>query len=623
MSHVGKYQLVSKLATGGMAEVFLAKAAGPMGFEKTLVLKQILPHLAEDPQFVEMFLGEAKLAAQLNHPNIVQIFDFGESEGAYYLAMEYIDGPNLRILSKRARAAGVPLPPAYCAKIIASACEGLAFAHDFVDPDTGESLGLIHRDISPDNILLSRQGAVKVVDFGIAKAANQSHKTQTGLIKGKIAYMPPEQLQARHLDQRVDVYALGVVLYELLTGQKPFDATTDVSMMQAILFEPLVPAVSRRADLPRAMVQILDRALAKVREHRYPDCRAFQADLEHFILSTGEPVGAYQLSQLVARLSGDNAGPGSTSSAGSGPKSRPGSGTRLPASESVAQASSSRSSGGTRAASANPSSVDSATRVAQNEDEPDTIRSEPVPPATLISSSRPAATAVGPEAEDVALALPKRRTGLVLGLGGIVLLAAGGAIVFLRGGSEPQPSPSPIEIRSNSPSTKGTSQGTGSASTGTPPVDVPPAGTESQPKVAAVDPATNPLPPQPPEGDKPAPKPSDEKTAPVAGLSTPPDKDKEPSGKKPKNGGGVRPPPPSTLRRATVEKASLEFRIRPYAIVVLDGRQLGQTPLAAAEVEVGSHTVKLINKDLGKEITRTFEVKAGQPNIFKHNLLED
>jgi serine/threonine protein kinase len=262
-----------------MAEVFLAKAEGLMGFEKTLVLKRILPHLAEDPGFVEMFLSEARLAARLNHPHIVQIFDFGEAHGQYFLAMEYIDGPNLRVLIQRASERGMALPPAVCARLVAHACEGLAFAHDFADPETGQPLELIHRDISPDNILLSRQGTVKVVDFGIAKAAGQSHRTQTGVIKGKLAYMPPEQVRASPLDRRVDVYALGVVLYELLTGSKPFDAPTDASMMQAILFEPLVPAGERRSDLPQATEQILERALAKERENRYPDCATFQADL--------------------------------------------------------------------------------------------------------------------------------------------------------------------------------------------------------------------------------------------------------------------------------------------------------------------------------------------------------
>ncbi|MFP2910657.1 serine/threonine protein kinase, partial [Pyxidicoccus sp. 3LFB2] len=296
---LGKYQLVRKLATGGMAEVYLAKAAGPMGFEKTLVLKRILPHLAEDPTFVEMFLGEAKLAAQLEHPNIVQIFDFGEAEGSYFLAMELIDGPSLRKLVKRA--AETPLPPTICARLVASAAEGLAYAHEFRDPVTGELLELIHRDVSPDNILVSRQGAVKVVDFGIAKVSGQGHRTQTGVVKGKVAYMPPEQLQAKKLDLRVDVYALGVVLYELLTGKRPFDATTDVSVMQAILFEPFIPATQRRPDLPVALQQVLDRALTKDRELRYPDCHALQADLEKFVMSTGESVGAYQVARFVSQ----------------------------------------------------------------------------------------------------------------------------------------------------------------------------------------------------------------------------------------------------------------------------------------------------------------------------------
>jgi eukaryotic-like serine/threonine-protein kinase len=302
MMHVGKYRLLHKLATGGMAEVFLAKAEGPMGFEKTLVLKRILPHLAEDSDFVEMFLTEARLAAQLNHPNIVQMFDFGVVEGVYYLAMEHVDGPNLHVLLRRANALGLALSPVLCARLISAACEGLAFAHQFRDPTTGQQLGLIHRDISPDNLLLSRQGAVKVVDFGIAKAAGQGPRTQTGVLKGKLSYMPPEQLRGAPLDQRADVYALGLVFYELLTGRRPFEATTDEGIVQAILHEPAVPAVRYRPDLPSSVQQILERVLAKDREQRYPDCRAFQADLERFILSRGESVGVWQLAQLVAQV---------------------------------------------------------------------------------------------------------------------------------------------------------------------------------------------------------------------------------------------------------------------------------------------------------------------------------
>src|SRR5262249_47010687 len=223
---LGKYQLLRKLATGGMAEVFLAKTDGPMGFEKLLVIKRILPHLAEDPQFVEMFLGEAKLAAQLNHPNLVQIFDFGRAEGSYFIAMEYIDGPNLRTLQVRARDLRRMVPFPIAARIVSWAAEGLAYAHDFQDLATGQPLHLVHRDVSPDNILVGRSGTVKLVDFGIAKATGQSHQTQAGTVKGKVAYMAPEQLRGEPLDRRVDLYPLRIGPSELCTGRMPFEGGT-------------------------------------------------------------------------------------------------------------------------------------------------------------------------------------------------------------------------------------------------------------------------------------------------------------------------------------------------------------------------------------------------------------
>ena len=299
---LGKYQLLRKLATGGMAEVFLAKTDGPMGFEKLLVIKRILPHLAEDPQFVEMFLGEAKLAAQLNHPNLVQLFDFGEAEGSYFIAMEYIDGPTLRLLLSRARDLRAPISLGLAARIVSLAAEGLAYAHDFRDHVTDEPLHLVHRDVSPDNILVGRSGAVKLVDFGIAKARGQNHHTQAGTVKGKVAYMAPEQLRGEPLDRRVDLYALGVVLYELCTGRMPFEAGTDASMVRAVLYDAAIPAVRRVPTLPRAIQSILDRLLAKDRNARYPDCRTLHADLEAFIPSTGEATNGFALSRLVAQL---------------------------------------------------------------------------------------------------------------------------------------------------------------------------------------------------------------------------------------------------------------------------------------------------------------------------------
>jgi serine/threonine-protein kinase len=302
MMQMGKYQLIRRLGRGGMAEVYLAKAAGPMGFEKTLVVKRILPHLVEEQQFIEMFLSEARLAAQLNHANVVQIFDFGEEGGSYFIAMEYIDGPSLHALIKRAHAEGTLLPFPLCAKIVSFACEGLAYAHELADPDTGHPLGLIHRDISADNILLSRNGGVKVVDFGIAKAANQKHRTQTGIVKGKVAYMSPEHLKGQPLDPRADVFALGVVLYELVTGEQPFEGESDVTLIQAILNEPMVAVSERRKDVPKELERIIEKALAKDREQRYRSCRELQAEIERFLLRYGEPVGSAQLAELVRSL---------------------------------------------------------------------------------------------------------------------------------------------------------------------------------------------------------------------------------------------------------------------------------------------------------------------------------
>ena len=256
---LGKYTLVRKLATGGMAEVVLARSDGPMGFQKKLVVKRILPHFGEDQNFINMFLSEARLAAELNHPNVVQIFDFGQTDGTYYIAMEFIDGPNLRALNKAARETVGPISLPLCARIIALAAEGLGYAHDLKN-QAGQPMNLVHRDISPDNVLVSRNGAVKVVDFGIAKASTQPHLTKSGVIKGKLAYMPPEQLAREPLDRRADVFALGVVLYELVCGAMPFDATSEVSIIQAIMGnEPLVRASNKRNDLPPALDTIISK----------------------------------------------------------------------------------------------------------------------------------------------------------------------------------------------------------------------------------------------------------------------------------------------------------------------------------------------------------------------------
>ena len=593
---LGKYTLIRKLATGGMAEVFLAKAAGPMGFEKTLVVKRILPHLAEDPAFVEMFLSEAKLAAQLNHPNIVQIFDFGEADDAYFLAMEFIDGPNLRVLLKRASQQGVALPPAVCARLIATACEGLAFAHDFADPGTGELLGLIHRDISPDNVLVSRQGAVKVVDFGIAKAAGQSHKTQSGVIKGKLAYMPPEQIRAKQLDRRVDVYALGVVLYELLTGSKPFEATTDASLMQAILFEPLVPVAERRPDLPEPLQRILEKALSKDREQRYPDCLSFSAELEEFILSVGKPVTTQQIVQLIAQVTPNTDTPVPTPHPGtprSGPKPAP-TPVHTPAPMAVEPS--------------EPSLIKPRT-------EPLIIeRTEPLMPtpvgkpaakgtgSTTAPRAVTAETAVAPEAMAPAPAASgKKWIPAVLGAG---LLLAGGGYMLFRPGSAPEPVTQPPVVAKAEPA----------------PVQPPPEAAAAKPAESEPAPVPSAPPADPPAVISQPPTPAPAQPPAVAEPTAPtPSRPKPTAAAKP-----VRPqtPAPKPTVTQVVGKGTLVFRVRPYATVLVNGKSLGQTPFAPVELPAGTYTVQFINEDLKKNLIQRHELKPGENKTIKLNLEE-
>ena len=298
-ARVGKYELVRKIAVGGMAEVFLAKFEWAKGLEKTVVVKRILAQYAEDPNFTAMFLSEAKLASQLNHPNIAQIIEFGDDGGLSFLAMEYVDGPSLRQLVAAFRKQKVPLPLPHSARVIALACEALAHAHELADPATGRSLQLVHRDVSPDNILISKTGAVKLVDFGIAKAVTQAHRTKTGTVKGKLSYMSPEQLRAQPVDRRADIYSLGVTLYELIAGQKPFNANNELAMIECILKQERPPLRSRRPDCPPELDRIVMRAMERDKELRYGDCREMHADLEQFIIASRTPVTAFQISELV------------------------------------------------------------------------------------------------------------------------------------------------------------------------------------------------------------------------------------------------------------------------------------------------------------------------------------
>ncbi|MCO4762608.1 MAG: serine/threonine protein kinase, partial [Myxococcales bacterium] len=210
---IGQYELLEKFAEGGMAEVYFARSVGTRGFRRECAIKRLLPEHARRPELVEMFLDEARLAASLLHPNIVQVFDLGEVAGDYFMAMELVDGPHVGRLFAHSLRIAEPLPLELCAWIIVQACEGLHHAHTRVDPVSGRTLGIVHRDMSPHNVLISRWGNVKITDFGIAKMRERRSRTRTGVLKGKLGYLSPEQCLGRPLDRRSDIFALGIMLY--------------------------------------------------------------------------------------------------------------------------------------------------------------------------------------------------------------------------------------------------------------------------------------------------------------------------------------------------------------------------------------------------------------------------
>ena len=299
----GKYQLLKKLATGGMAEVWLARQMGIEGFQKNLVVKRILPHLAEDREFVEMFRNEALIAARFNHPNIAQVYEFGEANGTYYIAMEFIHGEDLGRVMRKAASTGQWVARPLAIRIVAAACEGLHYAHSRTD-DAGRPLRVVHRDISPQNILISFDGSVKLVDFGIAKAADQASLTKSGAIKGKFAYMAPEQAAGKPLDARADIFAIGLVLYELLTGHRPLKRDSELATLQAAM-ECAINAPSQVADVPEDMDPVVMRAIAKNADDRYRDARQFQMALEEILVGQRWVAGSVQISELMETLFAD------------------------------------------------------------------------------------------------------------------------------------------------------------------------------------------------------------------------------------------------------------------------------------------------------------------------------
>jgi serine/threonine-protein kinase len=297
----GRYQLLERLAIGGMAEVFRAKISSSHGFEKILVIKRILPHLAADPSFVAMFIDEAKLTAQLTHPKIVQVLDFGEVQGQFFTALEFIDGFDALGLLRTAAQKRVRLPRALAVFIISEVLEALDYAHNARDME-GKPMQIVHRDISPSNVFISKRGDVKLGDFGIAHAQRRESKTQAGTLKGKYGYMSPEQVVGKSIDARSDLFAVGVLLAELLTGRRLFTAEADLDVLLKVRDVKLDRLDKYGADLPARLDKIVRRVLRKEPDERPQSAAELREELADYLFSTGQRVGATDLRSFAGML---------------------------------------------------------------------------------------------------------------------------------------------------------------------------------------------------------------------------------------------------------------------------------------------------------------------------------
>jgi serine/threonine protein kinase len=297
----GKYILLERLATGGMAQLYRAKIIGIQGFEKLIAIKMILPHLAKEKELVASFIDEAKLAALLNHGNIVQIYDFGSMEDSYFISMEFLFGKDLRAIAAKAKERDLPLSLEHTLYIISRACSGLDYAHKLKDFQ-GKPLNIIHRDISPQNIFVTYEGDVKLLDFGIAKAASQSTITQYGMIKGKVAYMSPEQAAGKFIDQRSDIFSAGILLYEMVTGGRMFTGDSTMQILAKVREAEFDSPDSVAPGLHPKVYKILNRALAREREERYQSSGEVLGDLEECMAELSLRPTAGGLAQYMKAL---------------------------------------------------------------------------------------------------------------------------------------------------------------------------------------------------------------------------------------------------------------------------------------------------------------------------------
>ncbi|MEO8213016.1 MAG: serine/threonine-protein kinase [Myxococcales bacterium] len=294
-----RYRITERVASGGMAEVFRGVAESLHGFKKNIAIKRILPALTQNKKFVAMFLDEARLSLSLQHANIVQVFDIGHSEDTYFIVMEYVDGVDLKALIEWRRRIGKRLPIAASLYIVNEICKGLAYAHEMMNPETGRPLGIVHRDISPPNVLISKQGEVKVVDFGLAKATSQLETTEPGVVKGKMSYLSPEAARGDEVDNRADIFSVGILLYEMLTGRRLFYGESDYQTVELVRNAKVPPIKAQNPEVEQELEVAVRKALAKRKEDRYQIATDLQDALAHYSYSRGLKVISRDIADLI------------------------------------------------------------------------------------------------------------------------------------------------------------------------------------------------------------------------------------------------------------------------------------------------------------------------------------
>jgi serine/threonine-protein kinase len=302
-----RYRITERIAAGGMAEVFKGVAESLQGFRKNVAIKRVLPALTKNTKFVTMFLDEARLSLFLQHANIVQVFDIGHADDTYFIVMEFVDGVDLKAILEWRRRIGRRLTIGQTIYMIMEVCKGLAYAHDLNHPETGERLHIVHRDVSPANVLLSRNGEIKLADFGLAKAASQVESTDPGVVKGKMSYLSPEAARGENVDHRADIFSVGILLYEMLTSKRLFYGDTDYQTVELVRNAKIPPIAAQNPEVEPEFEEICRKALARRVEDRFQTATDLQDALAHYLFSRGLKMIQRDIAEMVRACIEDQA----------------------------------------------------------------------------------------------------------------------------------------------------------------------------------------------------------------------------------------------------------------------------------------------------------------------------